>query len=127
MSTRETEVVREIHSDYQYGFSNPDEAKNYFFKSGRGISHDVVEAISEHKAEPEWMRTFRHKSLDYFFARPMPSWGAVLVTIRSYPVRGVKTMNVVFTGRISIHLEDSGQVSPCPSCQPLGGDSYGCE
>ncbi|MGQ0630695.1 MAG: Fe-S cluster assembly protein SufB, partial [Sporichthyaceae bacterium] len=25
-----------------------------------------------------WMRQFRHKSLDYFLARPMPSWGADL-------------------------------------------------
>ena len=75
MSTHETDVVRGIRSDYKYGFSNPDDAKDYFFKSGRGISHEVVEAISEHKAEPEWMRQFRHKSLDYFLARPMPSWG----------------------------------------------------
>ena len=77
-STHETDVVREIRSDYKYGFSNPDDAKDYFFKSGRGISHEVVEAIAEHKAEPDWMRKFRHKSLDYFFARPMPNWGADL-------------------------------------------------
>ena len=78
MAVSETDVVREIGSDYKYGFSNPDDAKDYFFKSGRGISHEVVEAISEHKNEPEWMRQFRHKSLDYFFARPMPNWGADL-------------------------------------------------
>ena len=77
-STHETEVVRDIRSEYKYGFSNPDAAKDYFFKSGRGISHEVVEAIAEHKNEPDWMRQFRHKSLDYFFARPMPSWGADL-------------------------------------------------
>ena len=76
--THETDVVREIRSDYKYGFSNPDDAKDYFFKSGRGISHEVVEAIAEHKNEPDWMRQFRHKSLDYFFARPMPNWGADL-------------------------------------------------
>ena len=75
MSTHETEVVRGIRSEYKYGFSNPDDAKDYFFKSGRGISHEVVEAIAEHKNEPDWMRKFRHKSLDYFFARPMPTWG----------------------------------------------------
>src|SRR6188474_166185 len=77
-SAHETEVVRGIRSDYKYGFSNPDDAKDYFFKSGRGISHEVVEAIAEHKQEPDWMRQFRHKSLDYFFARPMPNWGADL-------------------------------------------------
>ena len=56
MSTTENDVVKGIRSDYKYGFSNPDEAKDYFFKSGRGLSHEVVEAIAEHKNEPEWMR-----------------------------------------------------------------------
>jgi hypothetical protein len=46
VAVSETDVVRDIRSDYKYGFSNPDEAEDYFFKSGRGISHDVVEAIS---------------------------------------------------------------------------------
>ena len=35
MAVSETDVVREIRSDYKYGFSNPDAAKDYFFKSGR--------------------------------------------------------------------------------------------
>src|SRR5213596_3888302 len=74
----ETEVVKGIREEYQYGFSNPDEAEAYFFKSGRGLSHEVVEAIAEHKKEPDWMRKFRHKSLDYFLARPMPQWGGNL-------------------------------------------------
>jgi Fe-S cluster assembly protein SufB len=74
----ENEIIREIGADYQYGFSNSDEAANYFFKSGRGLSHELVEAIAEHKGEPAWMREFRHKSLDYFYARPMPNWGADL-------------------------------------------------
>src|SRR5206468_3818477 len=73
------EIVQGIGSDYgaKYGFSNPDEAKDYFFKSGRGLSHELVEAIAEHKSEPDWMRKFRHRSLDYFLARPMPTWGGM--------------------------------------------------
>ena len=80
MALTETEIVHGIGSDYgaKYGFSNPDEAKDYFFKSGRGISHEVVEAIAEHKNEPDWMRKVRHQALDYFFARPLPSWGGDL-------------------------------------------------
>ncbi|HXY85133.1 MAG TPA: Fe-S cluster assembly protein SufB [Gaiellaceae bacterium] len=74
----ETDVVKQIREEYQYGFSNPDEAEAYFYKSGRGISHEVVEAIAEHKNEPDWMRAFRHKSLDYFLARPLPQWGGNL-------------------------------------------------
>ena len=73
--TPETEVVRGIRDEYKYGFSNSDAAENYFFKSGRGLSHELVEAISEHKDEPDWMRKYRHKSLDYFLARPLPEWG----------------------------------------------------
>src|SRR5881409_1650957 len=75
MSRSESEIIREIRDEYVYGFSVKED---YFFKSGRGLSHELVEAISEHKSEPEWMRKFRHKSLDYFLARPMPSWGADL-------------------------------------------------
>src|SRR6185312_1391070 len=75
MSQSETEIIRDIREEYAYGFSVKED---YFFKSGRGLSHELVEAISEHKAEPDWMRQFRHKSLDYFFARPMPNWGADL-------------------------------------------------
>jgi Fe-S cluster assembly protein SufB len=71
----ETDVVRGIRSEYEYGWSDPEE---YFFKSPRGLSHELIDAISEHKSEPQWMREFRHRSLDYFLARPMPSWGADL-------------------------------------------------
>src|SRR5205823_1222015 len=77
MAITETEVVRGIGSDYEikYGF-HADE--NYFFKSGRGLSHELVDAISSHKDEPAWMRKFRHRSLDYFEARPLPQWGGNL-------------------------------------------------
>ena len=70
----ETEIVQGIGSDYEvkYGFNVPED---YFFKSGRGLSHELVDAISSHKDEPDWMRKFRHRSLDYFLARPMPTWG----------------------------------------------------
>ena len=79
----ETEIVEGIGADYavKYGFSNPDEVGDYFFKSGRGISHEVVEAIAEHKDEPAWMRKVRHRALDYFFARPLPTWGGDLTQI----------------------------------------------
>src|SRR3954469_6101967 len=74
MVQTETEIVEGIGSDYaiKYGFSV---TEDYFFKSGRGLSHELVDAISSHKNEPDWMRKFRHKSLDYFLARPMPTWG----------------------------------------------------
>ena len=60
---------------YKYGWHDP---VNSVFTPKRGLSHDVVEEISAMKGEPEWMRTFRHKSLDYFLRRPMPQWGGDL-------------------------------------------------
>ena len=62
--------------DYQYGFHDPTDS--YTFKSRKGLDHDIVEQISRMKEEPEWMREFRHKSLDIFFSRPMPNWGGDL-------------------------------------------------
>ena len=61
--------------DYQYGFSDKED---YFFKSGRGLSEELVRYISEMKEEPEWMLDFRLKALEYFYKRPMPTWGADL-------------------------------------------------
>jgi Fe-S cluster assembly protein SufB len=61
--------------DYEFGFHD---AEDYFFKSERGLNADVVRKISEMKNEPEWMLQFRLKALDYFFKRPMPTWGGDL-------------------------------------------------
>ena len=74
MAVTESEIVKGIGSDYEvkYGFHVPED---YFFKSGRGLSHELVDAISSHKDEPDWMRKFRHKALEYFNARPLPRWG----------------------------------------------------
>jgi Fe-S cluster assembly protein SufB len=76
--TPETEIVAGIGNDYKYGFHDPE---NYVFKSERGLTPQVVQAISEHKNEPEWMRKFRLKSLEYFQARPLPTWGGDLSQI----------------------------------------------
>jgi Fe-S cluster assembly protein SufB len=71
-------TIEQVSTDYQYGFHDPE---NYVFKSGRGLTRSVVEQISEMKGEPDWMRQFRLKSLEYFNRRPMPSWGADLSEI----------------------------------------------
>ena len=65
----------ELDFDYKYGFHD-DEAP--VFKSRRGLDREMVEQISSMKQEPQWMRDFRFKALDYFRKRPMPSWGADL-------------------------------------------------
>ena len=41
----------------------------------KGLSEDVVRAISKFKNEPEWMMDIRIKAYNQFIQRPMPEWG----------------------------------------------------
>ena len=41
----------------------------------KGLSEDVVRAISAHKGEPEWMLKKRLDAYNHFISRPMPTWG----------------------------------------------------
>lgn len=68
-----------FEQEYSAGFHV---VENYAFKSEKGLNRRIVEQISEMKGEPEWMRTFRLKSLDLFEKRPMPTWGADLSGIK---------------------------------------------
>lgn len=67
-----------ISDTYEYGFSVPE---NYVYKSKKGLSKDVVQEISWLKGEPKWMTAFRLKSLAFFEARPLPTWGGDLSKI----------------------------------------------
>ncbi len=58
--------------NYKYGFRDKED---YVFKAKRGLNREIVEEISHMKNEPEWMRKFRLKALDYFERRPTPKWG----------------------------------------------------
>lgn len=64
--------IEDIGNEYQYGFRDPERP---VFKTRKGIDHQIIDQISDHKNEPDWMREFRHKSLDIFFSKPMPTWG----------------------------------------------------
>ncbi len=70
-----TVQAHELTKDYKYGFHDADVS---VFRTEKGISPEVVAAISAHKEEPEWMLKFRLKALDHFLKRPMPTWGADL-------------------------------------------------
>ncbi len=65
------QVLNNIGSDYKYGFSDKE---NYVFKSGKGLTRELVEQISKMKNEPEWMLKFRLRALDIFLKKPMPRW-----------------------------------------------------
>ncbi len=61
---------------YKYGFR--DEDAQYEFVVPKGLSREVVEAISHYKGEPDWMRKIRLQALEIFFRKPVPTWGADL-------------------------------------------------
>jgi Fe-S cluster assembly protein SufB len=67
-----------VKDEYRYGFSMPEE---YVFKARKGLDHQIIDQLSEMKGEPDWMREFRHRSLDIFLSKPLPNWGADLSTI----------------------------------------------
>ncbi len=71
MATRQVPSVEE----YQYGFHDVDVS---VFRSGKGLSADVVRAISEIKHEPKWMLDFRLRALEIFRKKSMPTWGGDL-------------------------------------------------
>ena len=63
---------------YKYGFRDPEK---FVFKARRGLDKEIVEKISWHKSEPEWMREYRLRSLEVFEKKPLPMWGANLTDI----------------------------------------------
>ena len=47
--------------------------ESHEFDAGTGLSHETIDYISGVKNEPDWIREFRHKALDVFLAKPMPT------------------------------------------------------
>jgi Fe-S cluster assembly protein SufB len=67
-----------LKDEYEHGWKTESE---YTYVARKGLDHAVVDHISDLKEEPDWMREFRHKSLDIFLAKPMPNWGPDLSEI----------------------------------------------
>jgi len=95
----ENEQLAGINSDYTERFGFHD-AEDYLYKAPKGLSREIVEKISELKSEPQWMRDFRLKSLDYFMAREMPTWGSPLLA-------GIDFDNIHYFVRASERAERS--------------------
>lgn len=75
-----TKEALDIGRGYEekYGFHVEEKS---VFKSEKGLSHKVIDQICDHKNEPQWMREFRHKSLDIFLSKPLPTWGGKLTDL----------------------------------------------
>ncbi len=70
-----TETVSQLEIDRSVGdFSYPEQHQ---YDAGVGLSHDTVDYIANVKGEEDWIREFRHKALDTFYAKAMPtSWAS---------------------------------------------------
>jgi len=67
--------------DFDYSKFDFKDPEDYDYKSGAGLSPEVVERISQLKNESDWLRRFRLKSYDIFLRKPMPLWGGDLTNI----------------------------------------------
>jgi Fe-S cluster assembly protein SufB len=66
-----TEVITQLDIDRSRGdFHYPE---SHAFDAGIGLNHSTIDYIANVKGEPDWIREFRHKSLDVFLSKPMPT------------------------------------------------------
>jgi len=66
-----TNQAQQLDIDRTRGnFAYPEE---HAFDAGTGLSHATIDYISGVKDEPDWIREFRHKALDVFLSKPLPT------------------------------------------------------
>ncbi|MGB8169154.1 MAG: Fe-S cluster assembly protein SufB [Chthoniobacteraceae bacterium] len=90
-----TETASSIDIDRSRGnFSYPEQHQ---YDAGIGLTHETIDYITDVKGEADWVRDFRHKALDVFLSKPMPThWAShdldaiVFDNIRYYLSNGQK-------------------------------------
>src|SRR3954470_14470176 len=70
--------LKTIGSHYKEKFGFHDPETGYAYKAPKGLSRELIAAISEYKNEPQWMRDFRLKAYEHYESRPTPQWGGDL-------------------------------------------------
>ena len=68
-------------------FSYPE---SHEFDAGTGLTHETIDYIVDVKGEPDWIRQFRHKALDTFLAKPMPTRASAAETTRPWRAKTVR-------------------------------------
>ena len=83
--------ANKIVGDYKYGFSTKTDS---LITMDKGLSEEVVRAISKIKNEPEWMLDIRLKAYKAFLELKNPKWGPNLANINfdnyTYFIRSTK-------------------------------------
>lgn len=78
MSDNSNKAIIENQDNYKYDFKDEDVS---VYNTGKGLSEDVIRAISAKKQEPEWMLELRLKAYHKFVEMPMPNFGPDLSEI----------------------------------------------
>lgn len=68
---KQEKEIKEI-SSYKYGFNDGDIS---YYNTGKGLNETIINEISDHKNEPDWMRGYRLQSYHNFLKIKNPSWG----------------------------------------------------
>jgi len=67
-----------LETNYKLGWRD----KHYYsYKSGKGLSEEIIRKISAIKKEPQWMLEYRLQAYKLFLSKTLPSWGADLSDI----------------------------------------------
>lgn len=88
-------------NSYKYGFRDD---HKYVYKTGLGLTEEVVREISKMKGEPEWMLEKRLQAYKFFMNRTMPEWGADL--------SGIKFDDIVYYAKPSEQKVDTWDMVP---------------
>ncbi len=95
MSTELLDPAQQLEIDRTVGNFSYDIKHQY--DAGIGLTHDTIDYIVDVKGEPDWIREWRHKALDVFLSKPMPThWASkdleniVFENIRYYLAGGQK-------------------------------------
>jgi hypothetical protein len=70
MSDEKQEISKLLNRPYKYGFKTFIESETF----PKGLSEDVVRAISAKKGEPDWLLQFRLKAYRRWLAMEEPAW-----------------------------------------------------
>ena len=77
MNTKNKEIIAS-QDDYKYDFKDQDVT---IFNTGKGLSEDVIRAISAAKNETDWMLQIRLEAYRKFMEFPLPNFGPDLSDI----------------------------------------------
>lgn len=69
------ETKKTYIEDIDRGIYDVIDEENHKYIADKGLSEEIIRAISEEKDEPEWMLKYRLRALKEYKRKPIPNWG----------------------------------------------------